>query len=30
MLDEHRRVPVDVREARGISAFSAKMDEARP
>ena len=28
--DEHRGVPVDVREARGISAFSAKVDEARP
>ena len=27
---EHRGVPVEVREAHGISAFSAKIDEARP
>ena len=27
---EHRGVPVEVREAHGISTFSAQVDEARP
>jgi hypothetical protein len=27
---EHRGVPVEVREAHGISAFSAQVDEPRP
>ena len=27
---EHRGIPVEVREARGISAFSAQIDEPRP